>query len=365
MQKASGRSVSDGIPALRLLHRDEGQAVALGRRAVDTSGARRERHENTRVVRAATHLRPYCITLLVAACLVLAVSAWAQQPLRVVTTTTDLRSLTEAVGGDRVSVTSLVPPEIDPEDFQPKPQHVARVRDAQLVVRVGADFDLWFDRLLAQAAAAQPELQRLRRGRYAHVDASYGIALLDIRGAQVGPADGHAHGSGNPHYWLDPKNAAIITGSILEALARIDPAHEKIYDANRVAFLAKLDARLPEWTAQLDALRGRSLIAYHSTWAYFARRFRLDFVAFIEQKPGVPPSPAHLAAVQRLMREKDVRIVVRQPHEPERDARFLATRAGATVVVLAGSVGALPAAQDYFTLFDINIAALLAAQGRR
>ena len=295
----------------------------------------------------------------------LSASACAQQPLRVVTTTTDLRSLTEAVGGDRVSVTSLVPPELDPEAFQPKPQHVARVREAQLVVRVGADFDLWFDRLLAQAAWARPDLQRLRRGQPAHVDASYGIALLDIRGAQVGPADGHAHGSGNPHYWLDPKNAEIITGNILEALARIDPVHEKRYDANRQAFLAKLDARLPEWTARLDALRGRSLIAYHSTWAYFARRFRLDFAAFIEPKPGVPPSPAHLAAVQRVMRDRDVRIVVRQPHEPERDARFLAAGARAAVVVLAGSVGALPAAHDYFALFDTNIAALLAAERRR
>jgi ABC-type Zn uptake system ZnuABC Zn-binding protein ZnuA len=294
----------------------------------------------------------------------LTTAAFAQQPLRVVTTTTDLRSLTEAVGGDRVSVMHLVPPELDPEEFQPKPQHAALVREAQLVVRVGADFDLWFDRLLARVAWAEPDLQRLRRGQSAHVDASYGIALLDIRGAQVGPADGHAHGSGNPHYWLDPKNAEIMTGNILEALARVDPANEKVYDANRQAVLAKLEMRLPAWSAQLEALRGRPLVAYHSTWAYFARRFRLNFVAFIEPKPGVPPSPAHLADVRRVMRAKDVRIVVRQPHEPERDARFLATDAGATIAVLAGSVGALPATQDYFALFDTNIAALLAADRR-
>ena len=306
-----------------------------------------------------------CIhSFLAALWLALAASAWAQQPLRVVTTTTDLRSLTEAVGGDRVSVTSLVPPEIDPEDFQPKPQHVARVREALLVVRVGADFDLWFDRLLAQAATAQPELQRLRRGRSAHVDASYGIALLDIRGAQVGPADGHAHGSGNPHYWLDPKNAEIITGNILEALARIDPAHEKIYDANRVAFLAKLGAKLPEWTARLDALRGRSLIAYHSTWAYFARRFRLDFVAFIEQKPGVPPSPAHLAAAAEThARQGMFESSSANRTNPSAMRAFLPLAQVRRSSCWRARSARCPRAHDYFALFDSNIAALLAAQG--
>ena len=80
----------------------------------------------------------------------------------IVTTTTDLRSLAEAVGGDRVGVTSLVPPNLDPEEYQPKPQDVARLKDARLVVRVGLDFDLWFDRLLAQAGDTRDQARRRR-----------------------------------------------------------------------------------------------------------------------------------------------------------------------------------------------------------
>ena len=102
------------------------------------------------------------------------------------------------------------------------------------------------------------------------------------------------------------------------------------------------------------------MIAYHNTWAYLARRFRLDFVGFIEPKPGVPPSPAHLATIIKTMRDRGVRLVVRQPHEPERNAAFVAEKAGAAVVLLAGSVGALPAARDYLSLFDTNVAALSA-----
>jgi ABC-type Zn uptake system ZnuABC Zn-binding protein ZnuA len=302
-----------------------------------------------------------CALAFIVTVLAFASSAVAQDKLRIVTTTTDLKSLAEAVGGDRVEVVSLVPPNLDPEEYQAKPQDVARLKDARVVVRVGLDFDLWLDRLLTQATLAHASIRSLRRGGPGHVDASQAIAVLDQRGIAVGPSDGHAHASGNPHYWLDPKNAEIITGNILETLARIDPANGPQYEANRLAFLARLDAALADWSAALAALQGVPMVAYHNSWAYLARRFRLNVIGSIEQKPGVPPSPARLAELIRVMGERKVPIIVRQPHEPERAASFLAERTGAVVVVLAGSVGALPAAQDYLSLFASNVAALSAA----
>ena len=257
-------------------------------------------------------------------------AVFAQDRIPVVTTTTDLRSLTEAVGGERVAAVSLVPPNMDAEEYQPKPQDVLRLKQARMVVRVGLDYDLWADRLLAQAG--RPEL---RRGGPGYVDASYGVAALELRGMSVGPGDGHAHGSGNPHYWLDPKNAEVITATILEALTRIDPANAAAYESNRAAFLARLQSKLAEWEAKLAPLKGMPIVAYHNSWPYFARRFRLDFIGFIEVKPGVPPSPSHLAGIVRIMRARNVRIVVREPHEPQRDVAFVAGKAGAAVVTLA------------------------------
>jgi ABC-type Zn uptake system ZnuABC Zn-binding protein ZnuA len=282
--------------------------------------------------------------------------AWAQERLSIVTTTSDLRSLTEAVGGARVDVTALVPPGFDPEDYQSRPQDLVRVRKAQAMVRVGLDFDLWADRLLAQASGT------VRRGAPGYVDASVGVATLDVLGLSIG-GDGHAHGSGNPHYWLDPRNAEIITGNILVTLAQIDPANAEAYAANRVAFLARLDAKLKNWEEQLAALRGVPLVAYHNSWPYFARRFRLEFIGTVEPKPGVPPSPAHLASLIGTMNDRGARIIVRQPHEPAKDAAFVAQRTGGVVAVLAASVGALPGADDYVSLFDVNVAALRAAAG--
>lgn len=295
---------------------------------------------------------------LVAACIVLASPGLAQDRIQVVTTTTDLRSLTEAVGGNRVAAISLAPANIDAEDYQPRPQDVLRLKKARLLVRVGLDYDLWVDRLLGQAG--KPELGR---GGPGYVDASFAIAVLELRGMSVGPGDGHAHGSGNPHYWLDPKNAEIITGTILEALARIDPENALRYEGNRMAFLERLRTRLAEWESKLAPLRAMPMVAFHNRWPYFARRFRLDFIGFIETKAGVPPGPAHLAGIVRTMQARGARIVVREPQEPERDVAFVARNAGASIVTLAASVGALPDTDDYIALFDANVAALTAAAG--
>ena len=280
------------------------------------------------------------------------------QRLMVVTTTTDLKNLVEAVGGDRVAVTSMVPPTTDAEDYQPRPQDLNRLKDARMVVRVGVDYDLWMDRLLRQA-----NNPTVVRGGEGYVDASLSIALLDVRGTGAGDQGGHAHGSGNPHYWLDPANAEIITATLLEALARLDPANAKTFEARRIAFLDRLSLKLREWNRQLEGagVPGRPMLAYHNSWAYLARRFRLNFAGSIEVKPGIPPSPAHLSSLLRSMRDQNIGLIVKQPFEAEKYPAFLAAKGGGKVIVLAASVGALPETSDYFALFDYNVNTLVVA----
>ena len=270
-------------------------------------------------------------------------------PLRVVTTTAELQSLAEAVGGDLVAASHLVPAGRDAESFQPRPSDATALRGAAVVMRVGVDYDLWLDPLLRES-----ENPAVQRGAPGYVDASVDIALLDVRIGGIG--GGHPHGRGNPHYWLDPKNAEVITGTLLETLARVDPANAKRYEANRLAFLARLDARIADWSRRLAA--PRPLIAYHDTWPYLARRFRLRFVGVIETRPGIAPSPAHLAELVRAAAREHVAAVVREPYEPARDAEFIAARSGAKIAVLVSSVGAVPEASDYISLIDHDVRAL-------
>lgn len=281
----------------------------------------------------------------------------AHAAMQVVTTTSDLKSLVEAVGGPHVSVTSLVPAGSEAEEYAPRPQDIDRLRAADMVVRIGLDYDLWLDRLLRQTGR-----RALARGGEAYVDASNAIVLLEVKGGGVG-GGGHAHGVGNPHYWLDPNNAAVITGNVVEALARLDPANAKFYERQRNEFLARLDERIKQWANRLAPLAGKPLITYHNNWPYLARRFRLNFIGTLEPRPGVAPSAAELARLIKRMQAEKVSVIVRHPQEPSRDVDFLARKTGARVAVLAASVGDLPQAQDYFSLFDTNVAALLAAFG--
>ncbi|MGZ3281726.1 MAG: metal ABC transporter substrate-binding protein [Xanthobacteraceae bacterium] len=288
----------------------------------------------------------------------LASSAALAQKLRVVATTRDLASLAEAVTGDLARVETLIPPSADPEAFEPRPSDLARLKGASVVVRVGLGYDHWLDKLLSLHGDAAVN----RRGA-GYVDASFGIPLLEVKGSSVDPAnrDGHAHGLANPHYWLDPVNAEIITGGIAEAGIRAAPEMAEKIIANRDGFLVRLKARLTEWEQLLAPHRAVPLIAYHNTWPYFARRFRLNIVDVVENKAGVTPSPARLAKLAATIREQKIRVIMHEPFEPEEASQLLARRTGAVVVTLAPSIGSVPEATDYPTLFDYNVGTLARA----
>ena len=273
-----------------------------------------------------------------------------------VATTPDLKSIAEAVAGATVRVESLVPPGTDPEAFEPRPSHLALLRDAALVVRVGAGFDEWLDRLLNQA-----KNPRLQRGGAGYLDLSADIALVEVQGRSVEHRSGHAHGSANPHYWLDPANAEIMSAHIAEALVRLLPEQRGAIEVAHGRFVADLKSSLQRWTAALEPFRGAPVVAYHNSWPYFARRFRLNIVDVIEAKEGVPPSASRLTSLAARMRAKKVRAILHEPFLPVEASRFLAERTGARLVTLATSVGSKPEAGDYFVLFDHNVELLAKA----
>jgi ABC-type Zn uptake system ZnuABC Zn-binding protein ZnuA len=290
----------------------------------------------------------------------LAAAAPLSAATRVVTTTTDLAALVTAVGGELVVVESIVPPGVDPEAFEPRPGDLGRLRRADLLVRVGLGFDYWLDTLVTQTGE-----KRLLRGGDGYLDASAGIPLLEIRGQSVVNEGGHAHGVANPHYWLDPENAITVTAAIAEALVRITPEQRERIVANRRRFLSELETRRAGWAKTMAPLSGTKLIAYHNSWPYFARRFRLDVIGYIEPRAGVAPSPAHLAQLVAAGRNAHVRAILHEPYEPEDASRFVAQKLGVPVVRLAISVGSLAGVDDYLALFDYNVATLAKALGAR
>ncbi len=272
--------------------------------------------------------------------------------LSVAATTTDLRDLVAAVGGDRVSVESLTDARQDPHTLEILPRQLARLREAKLLVRVGLDHEPWLARALVRVDARPRDL-----------DASREIALLGTETPRLrGEGGAHVHAFGNTHYWLDPANARTITQRIVDALAALAPHDRAAFVENRARFVAKLDAALPRWEAALRPLASVRVVTAHDTWPYFARRFGFTVAATIEEKPGVPPSAAYVAKLVALLRGAGVRIIVSEPTAPAALVRRIAEQTGARVVTLAPSVGADPEASDYLALFDVDVRRLAAAR---
>jgi ABC-type Zn uptake system ZnuABC Zn-binding protein ZnuA len=262
--------------------------------------------------------------------------------LLVITTSPDLKSLVEAVGGDRVDVESLSQPEQDPHAIEVKPAQLVRVRQAAMLVKVGLDHEPWLARLPAVSAPV--------------VDASKTVPLLQTETPRLRTErKAHTHAYGNTHYWLDPKNARPITASILAGLASLSPADRATFEARRETFLSRLEERLAAWEATLAPWRGARIVVVHDSWSYFAERFGLKIVAAAEPNPGVPPSPRELAALLDRLRGSDVRVLISDPHSDPSLVRQIADKGGIKAVTL------LPSGRDYVGLFEENVQRLAQA----
>jgi ABC-type Zn uptake system ZnuABC Zn-binding protein ZnuA len=267
----------------------------------------------------------------------------AQEKARIVTTTADLKSLVEAVGGDVVEVDSLVAPEQDPHSIELKPGQLARLREAALLVRIGLDHEPWLARALGGA-------------RLPVLDASKDVRLLQTATPRLRTERAvHVHAYGNTHYWLNPDNARPITAAILGELVQLRPADKAFFEANRAAFLSRLDGKIGEWENALAPYRGAKVVVVHDSWAYFAERFGFQIVAAAEPNPGIPPSPAELAELFKRMRESGVHVLIAEPSANPALVRLIADKGAATAVTLSAS------GFDYVALFNENVKRLSAA----
>ena len=269
-------------------------------------------------------------------------AVFSQARIQVVATSSDLKALVETVGGGRVEVESLAAPEQDPHGIELKPAQLARLRRAALIVRVGLDHEPWLSRLSVPGIPV--------------LDASKNIRLLQTETPRLRVGrTAHLHAYGNTHYWLDPRNARPLTAAILDALGKLSPADRALFQANRESFLQRIDAKIETWQNSLAPFKGTRVVVMHDSWSYFAERFGLQIAAAAEPNPGVPPSPAELAALFKRMRDTGVKILIADPHSDPALLRQIAAQGGARPVTL------LPSGNDYVELFDENIRRILMA----
>jgi ABC-type Zn uptake system ZnuABC Zn-binding protein ZnuA len=276
--------------------------------------------------------------------------------IKIVTTTTDTKSIAEIIGGNKVSVTSIATGYQNPHFVDPKPSYIISLTKADLYVTVGLDLETgWSPQLLSSSRNT-----KIQKGSAGYVDASEGVNLLQVP-TTANRAEGDIHIFGNPHYWLDPLNGKIIARNIANGLERVDPANKSFYEANLVAFNNKIDLKLKEWQGKMAAYKGSKIIAYHNEWVYFETRFGLQIVDFMEPKPGIPPTPSQLVKVINEVKANKIKVIISSPYFTTSSSDVVSKQTGAKELTLATSVGAFDPVKDYFGLFDYNIDNLITA----
>jgi zinc/manganese transport system substrate-binding protein len=280
----------------------------------------------------------------------------AQATIKVVATLPDLASLAREIGGDKAEVSAMAKPTEDSHFVDARPSFVVQLRSADVLIDGGAELELgWLPPLLQNAR--NPKLEVGKPGR---VQASQGVRLMNVP-TNVTRAAGDVHALGNPHFMTDPIIAKTVAQHIAQSFAAVDPPNAASYDANYKKFEATINAKLQEWGAAMLPFKGQSVVAYHDSWVYFAHRFGLNIDIFLEPKPGIPPSPSHLAEVIEKMRAQKIKAIIVEPFHDRKIAEKVASSTGAKVVDFAQYPGAFPGTDTYVKLIDTLVSRLASA----
>jgi ABC-type Zn uptake system ZnuABC Zn-binding protein ZnuA len=286
-------------------------------------------------------LKRLTIALLVVALHAPAASA---EPVKVVATLPILKEFAEQVGRNHVEVATLITGLESEHSYSPKPGDLKALGQARLLLEVGLGLEVWVGGLVKNAG--NPGLRVVTTSRDVEL----------IRDQDSDPAS-----PGNPHIWLDPEIAKVMTRHISEGLIAVDPSHAREYQANLADYVQRLDRVQARLLLRVASLRDRRIITYHPAWPYFARRFGFRIEGEIIRQIGAEPSAAHLADLARRMKADKITVIVSEPQLNQKVAQALAQETGARVVVLSPLPGAIRGTDTYLAMLEHDVTALVAA----
>ena len=284
--------------------------------------------------------------------LLLSSSARAAEPIAVVTTTADVAAIVKAIGGERVAVESIAKGYQDPHFVEAKPSFIRLVNRTRMLFNVGLELEVGWLPLLIQGA---------RNPSMIVVDLSSGIAVLEKPTGPVSRAQGAVHPFGNPHYWLDLRNGVIMARRVAQQLKAIAPGDSVYFEQNFTSFENDLTNRRKRLEEQMAPFRGAELVTYHKEWEYLVKWLGLNVVGYVEDKPGIPPTPRHLEELVQTMQQRKVKALLASNYTNPNVPKSIAEKTGAKLVMLASSVGGEESIRNYGDLFDSIVGKLAGA----
>jgi zinc/manganese transport system substrate-binding protein len=292
---------------------------------------------------------------LVLALLLMAFAATAAKAeLRVVTTTTDLAALVEIIGGEHVEVEAICRGYQDPHYLEAKPSHMTRLRRADLLIYVGLELEVGWLPLLVDGSRNP----NLRSGNPGHLNASEGLVIRNIQTGPVSRSQGDVHPLGNPHYWLDPHNQLIIAARIGERLSELDPGNSPTFASNLTAFQLQMRQAIAGWEERLSGWKGQKIVCYHQQWEYLLGWLGIEVMDYIENKPGIPPSPRHISQLREAMAKQQIPLVLISNFFEPAHAKRVADASDAHLMILPASVDGEDGLEDPFLYFEYIVSEL-------
>ena len=284
----------------------------------------------------------------------------AQAQLRIVTTTTDFADLARRIGGDRVSVHSVMRGPENVHNVMAKPTEMVHLNKADLFVHGGLDAEPWRDSLLK--GARNP---RVMPGKPGNVDMSAGVELLEVPQGKVDRSGGDIHAYGNPHYQLSPANAQRMAATLAKALMAADAPNADFYRENAKTFVNEMADLHRELKEKVAAAGEVKIVTYHKGWEYFGDAFGIRIVGVIEPKVGITPSPADLRRTVELMKREGVKVVVCETYNSFKQAQAVAAAAGARAIVLPDHVNGVAGVDSYQKLLRYGVEQIVEAANAR
>lgn len=281
----------------------------------------------------------------------------AHAKLNVVATTSEFTAIAREIGGEKIELSTLAKPTEDPHFVDAKPSFIVKLNRADVLIEGGAELEIgWLPALLDQSRN-----EKLAAGKPGHVSCALGVQLRDVP-STLDRSKGDIHAAGNPHYTTDPVNAKIIAQNITDAFCALDESSAEFYRANLKKFDDTIDSKLVEWQKTLEPFKGQQIVSYHDSWLYFAARFDLKIEIFLEPKPGIPPTPSHLAEVITRMKHDQTHVIIVDPYLNRKTAETVARNTGATVVDVTQFPGGVKGTEGgYVQMIDYLVNSLAAA----
>ncbi len=270
--------------------------------------------------------------------------------VKVVAITQEFASIAADIGGEYVKTTTLIKGSRNLHNINPKPSMVMKVKDADMIIRLGMKQDSWIDGLITVA-----KNNRIFPGKKGYVDASARIDKLEVPEGNLDGSMGDVHIEGNPHYWLNPTNGIIIAAQIRDHLIQIDPNNSQAYSANYQRFETAITQKYEDWKQQLTPLKKRIFVAYHKVWPYFFEAFGLTSIGELEPLPGIPPTTKQLLKLKQTVAEYNQSpLIITANYYPKKVGDRFAKMVSGKHVVLYPSVDGVKS-HTYTELFDVMV----------